>query len=636
MQVRHRSNFITVKTEGAILPPDLLERIHEGDRNLEGLQPEDYHLQAGERLNEAISRSWNRVLAAWHNFKAARPNVTQKDPGTSVTREKLLLPLFQELSYGRLLTAKAIELDGKTYPISHGWNNVPIHLLGFRIDLDTKTPGLAGAARTSPHSMVQELLNRSDDHLWAFLSNGNHLRVLRDNVSLVRQAYLEFDLNAMFEGEAYGDFALLWLLFHQSRVESARPEEFWLERWSRLAQEQGTRALDQLREGVENAITHLGQGLISHRANNELRVHLKSGHLTCQDYYRQLLRIIYRFIFLFVAEDRNLLFHPDADTMGKKRYQRYYSTVRLRRLAAGLRGGRHSDLYEGLKLVMHKLGEKGGCPELGLPALGSFLWSAEAVSDLAACQITNQDLLDAVRSLAFTVDAGMRRPVDYKNLGPEELGSVYEALLELQPELNTDAGTFKLKVVGGSERKTSGSFYTHTDLINQLLKTALDPVIEDALTGTHPETSLLNLKVCDPACGSGHFLIAAAHRIAKKLAYIRTGDAEPSPEESRSALRGVISHCIYGVDMNPMAVELCKVNLWLEAIDPGKPLSFLDHRIQCGNSLIGATPALIAGGIKNDAFHPIEGDEKEFHKNAQETEHGRAQRSGLSVSGVGG
>lgn len=125
-----------------------------------------------------------------------------------------------------------------------------------------------------------------------------------------------------------------------------------------------------------------------------------------------------------------------------------------------------------------------------------------------------------------------------------------------------------------------------------------------------PTAAILKLKVVDPACGSGHFLIAAAHRIAKRLASVRTGDDEPSPEATRTALRDVIGHCIYGVDVNPMAVELCKVNLWLEALDPGKPLSFLEHRIQLGNSLIGATPALLFDGIPHEAFDPAEGDDK--------------------------
>jgi len=126
------------------------------------------------------------------------------------------------------------------------------------------------------------------------------------------------------------------------------------------------------------------------------------------------------------------------------------------------------------------------------------------------------------------------------------------------------------------------------------------------------EQALLRLRVCDPACGSGHFLVSAAHRMAKRLAAIRTGDEEPAPEAYRTALRDVIGHCIYGVDINPMAVELCKVSLWMEAIEPGKPLSFLDHHIQCGNSLLGATPALLKKGIPDEAFKPITGDDREY------------------------
>lgn len=138
-------------------------------------------------------------------------------------------------------------------------------------------------------------------------------------------------------------------------------------------------------------------------------------------------------------------------------------------------------------------------------------------------------------------------------------------------------------------------------------------MVEDRLKGTRGEEAvqaILEMKVCDPACGSGHFLIAAAHRLARNLARARTGESEPSPEDYQHALRDVIGRCIYGVDVNPMAVELCKVSLWMEAIAPGRPLSFLDHHIQCGNSLLGTTPALLEQGIPDDAFKPIEGDVK--------------------------
>ncbi len=184
----------------------------------------------------------------------------------------------------------------------------------------------------------------------------------------------------------------------------------------------------------------------------------------------------------------------------------------------------------------------------------------------------------------------------------------------MQPVLNREAATFDLKVVSGSERKTTGSYYTPTSLIQMLLDSALQPVVEDRLKGKRSSEeraeTILELKVCDPACGSGHFLIAAAHRLARHLAAARTGDHEPSLRAVRTALRDVIGRCIYGVDINPMAAELCKVNLWLEAVEPGKPLSFLDHHIQVGNSLLGATPELIEQGIPDEAFTSIEGDDK--------------------------
>jgi hypothetical protein len=612
MAARTRDIFTTIHTEGAVLPPDLLQRIADGDGNLDGLRPEDYH-RSGEKLNEVINRAWNVLLGAWANFQGARANL-KDDLGTTITRERWLLPLFRELDYGRLSTTHTFEIDGKGYPISHARESVPIHLVSYQLDLDRRTPGVAGAAATSPHSLVQVYLNRSEDALWGFVSNGLRLRILRDNVSLTRQAYVEFDLEAMMNGEVYADFVMLWLLCHQSRVEGDRLAEFWLEKWMQTARQEGTRALEQLRDRVEEAITALGEGFLAHPHNATLRDKLRTGALSKDDYYRQLLRMVYRLLFLFVAEDRGLLLDPGADETARARYLDYYSTRRLRRLAERFRGTRHHDLYHGLRLVMQLLGAErnGEGRALGLPVLGSFLFSDAAVADLIACDISNSDLLAAIRALAYTEDRAVRalRPVDYKNLGPEELGSVYESLLELHPQINVDATAFALATASGNERKTTGSYYTPSSLIQALLDSALDPVLDEARRADDPAAAILALKVCDPACGSGHFLIAAAHRLAKALAAAITYEEEPAPDAIRTALRDVIGHCIYGVDINPMAVELCKVGLWMEALEPGKPLSFLDHRIQCGNSLLGTTPRLMADGIPDDAFQPIEGDDK--------------------------
>lgn len=607
--VRRSDAFTTIRTEGALLPPDLLSRIFDRDKDLEGLTPEGYHLPGTEKLPEAINRSWNRLVGAFEAYEAAIEALSESDPGTSPTREKWLLPLFSELGYGRLPATKAMDVGGKDYPISHSWQALPIHLVGARVDLDRRSEGVKGAARTSPHALVQELLNRSPSHTWGIVSNGEQLRVLRDNVSLTRQAFVEFDLRAMMQGEVFSDFALLWLMCHQSRFDAERPIEFLIERWKEAAHRRGTRALDRLRDGVQEAISSLGQGFLAHPHNHALRQALREETLSTQDYYRQLLRLCYRLIFLFVAEDRDLLFDPQAADEAKKRYVSYFSTQRLRDIASRRRGTKHADLYQVLRLICAKLGDDEGCPELALPALGSLLWRDEALLDLHDAELSNTHLLKAVRALAFTQEGKVLLPVDYRNMGSEELGSIYESLLELHPDI--PAGTeFVLKVATGSERKTTGSYYTPTSLISALLDSALDPVLAEAASGADPEEAILSLKVLDPACGSGHFLVAAAHRIAKRLSAHRTGDEEPGPQAYRTALRDVISRCVYGIDVNPMAVELCKISLWMEAVEPGKPLSFLEHRIVCGNSLLGTTPRLLAGGVPDAAFGALEGDDK--------------------------
>lgn len=615
--------FITVTTVGSLLPRDFLARLQVEQKGIEGISTQSYGLYKGEAFTEAVSRSWSRLRIAWDRFTkqvAENPG----EPATRVTRERWLQPLFQELGYHDMEVARGIAIGDKPYPISHIHGHTPIHLLGYDVDLGTRTKGRTGAATQSPHSLVQEFLNRSDKHLWGLVSNGHCLRLLRDNISLTRQAYVEFDLKSMMEGEIYHDFFLLWLLCHASRTEGERPEQCWLEKWTRAVEKDGTRALDHLRIGVENAIRHLGQGFL--RANNpelisKLRDDTRPDHLTTMDFYRQLLRTVYRLIFLFAAEDRNLLHAPGALEESRRIYRDHYSTGRIRELARMKRGSPHPDIWRQLNIVFRALGQPSGCEELGLPALGGFLWSSGSIPDLENSDIQNIDLLEAVRDLSQTRHDGILRKIDYLNMDSEELGSIYESLLELQPTINTHTAHFDLTVVPGHERKKTGSYYTPTCLITQLLDTALEPVISRTIKeaknrSTNQEDSeppeakaLLKLKICDPASGSGHFLVAAARRVAKHLAAQRTGEEEPAPEQQRTALRDVIAKCIYGVDINPMAVELCKISLWMEALEPGKPLSFLDHHIKQGNSLIGATPKLLEDGIPDEAFNPITGDD---------------------------
>lgn len=638
---RHIQDFQTIHSEGGLLPPDLLRRILEPNEKIPGTLPEDYGLPHGERINETITQSWNRLRRHWAEFREATAHLPGGDAGTGLTNDKWNLPVLRELGFGMLPTSPGPEINGRTYAITRFFGTTAIHMIGCGLSLDRRAAGVRGAALANPHGLVQEFLNRSEGHLWAIVSNGLCLRILRDNQALSRQSYLEFDLEAIFSGEVFSDFVLLWLMAHATRFaarEEGKPESCWLEEWTSLANEQGARALESLRGGVERALQVLGQGFVGHPRNSVLREALRSGNLTLADFHGQLLRVVYRLIFVFVTEDRSLdgisLLHPVDDSeegrVARERYAAHYSTARLRELASRIKGSRHGDLWQQFNLLVGALsGEKrfeAARKHLALPTLGSFLWSRESTSAINAtslteaegAELTNADLLDALRHLAFVRQNRILRPVDYKNLGAEELGGVYESLLTLTPQISGDGARFTFAEFAGNERKTSGSYYTPDCLVQCLLDSALDPVVEEAIkgkTGAEAEQALLKLKVCDPACGSGHFLVGAAHRLARYLARVRAlaqGESEPSPTLYHAALRDVIGHCLYGVDINPMAAELCKVSLWLEAIEPGKPLTFLDHHIQVGNSLLGTTPALLKLGIPDDAFKPIEGDDKEF------------------------
>ncbi len=314
---------------------------------------------------------------------------------------------------------------------------------------------------------------------------------------------------------------------------------------------------------------------------------------------------------LFVAEDRDLLHPETSDAEARSLYEQHFGSARLRRLAATRTGSRHSDLWEAHRLVTDALGGDGN-QQLGLPGLAASLYGPDATGLLRDAHLSNRYLLAAIRALSQIKDkqTGSLRPVDYRNLDSEELGGVYEGLLAYIPQYDPAARTFTLTAAPGSERKTSGAFYTGSVLIGLVLDDTLDPLIDTALRGPEPEKALLAITVCDPACGSGHFLVAAARRIAKALAGYRVGDTEPAPEHVRAALRDVVSRCIYGVDRNDLAIEIAKVALWLETLERGKPLAYLDAHLKVGEALLGATPALVRNNIPDAAFTPLYGDDK--------------------------
>src|SRR5204863_9143483 len=169
--------------------------------------------------------------------------------------------------------------------------------------------------------------------------------------------------------------------------------------------------------------------------------------------------------------------------------------ARLRELASRIKGSRHGDLWQQFNLLVGALsGEDrfaAARQQLALPILGSFLWAPASAAALNAPSLTggegtelaNADFLEALRHLAFTRQDKVLRPVDYKNLGSEELGGVYESLLALTPQISGDGARFTFAEFAGNERKTSGTYYTPDALVQCLLDSALDPVVEEAIKG---------------------------------------------------------------------------------------------------------------------------------------------------------
>ncbi|MHC5916246.1 MAG: Eco57I restriction-modification methylase domain-containing protein [Nostoc sp.] len=626
-----KTTLTAIQIEGNLLAPDMTAQMLEG--RIKGQLPEDFGFNKTDKLADEIATAWGDAKAYWAAFQRALARLDENNSATTITRELWTVPLLQSLGYEPVYTATAEVVEGQTYAISHraeaGENKPPIHIIGCRLEIDKRPP--SGTPRLSAHALVQEYLNKTE-HLWAIATNGFRWRLLRDSSLMTRLTYIEFDLEQILDGENFAEFGLFYRLFHRSRLPEGMDDadKCLLEYYHQEALQQGGRVREKLRDGVEKAIVQLGNGFIQHPQNERLRQKLGiipnyEAEVTIYEFYRQLLRLIYRLLFLMVAESRNLLLIGD-DLEKSRIYREYYSIECLRELAERPHWRREGfqDLWQGLWVTFLLFDENWRGEVLGLSPLNGDLFGSGTLSALDDCAIDNYDLLIALRQLSLYQDKGQLRRVNYEYLDVEELGSVYESLLDFHPQVILHQGIYEFALVFGSDRKTTGSYYTPPQLVQQLIKTALEPVIKEKLRSTQQklgnlennqelEKALLSLKVCDPACGSGHFLLAAARRIGKELAKVRTGEAEPGIEPLKLAIRDVIQNCIYGVDLNPLAVDLCKVALWIEGF-PGKlPLSFLDHRIKCGNSLVGVLDInCLSEGIPDEAYKPVTGDDKKL------------------------
>ncbi|HNT74636.1 MAG TPA: hypothetical protein PKH77_06430 [Anaerolineae bacterium] len=667
----------TITTSGGLLTAAFVEALREPGARQRGLAPEDFALPGGAApntpadLEAAIAAAWELLLERWDAVRADLPLLD-----VSQVRARWLLPLFKALDFDPVYLRSDTLVDENEalrFPLTHrGWEpgGPVLHMLPVSQDLDARAASGRGYKAKSPHDMLQVFLNVSRADTWAVLTNGMFLRLLRTYHHTFTKGYVQFDLEALFETRNYGDFRALYRMCHASRFEvrsrrfsavshgdespttNETSEDYPLEWFYQDALATGIKVGEDLRGQVRTAIEALGNGFLDgdliqlltgeRITNHELRMTGNASRIT-HDYYAEILHIVYRILFLLFAEQRGLLPNAGAPLAGL--YREQYSITALRGRAEGdlPQADPFSDLWEGLKVTFRMIGK--GAPELGVFGYDGMLFADGQTPLLGERALDNSALLRAIRALTLIERAGVLQRISYADLGVEELGAIYESLLDYTPRVtlapetvegtstslsasrDVPAHTFILDP-RGMARKTSGSYYTHPSLVNELIESALLPVMQAKVRSgrfsalTHgdkspttndyaaltpeqraaAEAALLSIKICDPAVGSGHFLVKANNVLGAELARVRTGDDYPTEAAVQAAKRDVLAHCIYAVDLNPMAVELCKVSLWINASVRDAPLNFLDHHIRCGNSLVGATPLLIEEGVPYEAF----------------------------------
>lgn len=609
-------SYSAILIQGNIISSEVLEKIRTEDIRFQTAK--DFKLPPNTSVRDEINMAWSLALSHWEAFKKKREKLTTGNTGVTETRRYWMLPFLGLLGY-ELSASSAEIINGKTYAISHRATNLdgfPVHIVGILQSLDKRVE--SSGPRLSPHALTQEYLN-NQEHLYGLITNGMFLRLLRDSTRLSRFSYLEFNLEQIMEEQLYAEFALLFRSIHATRMpqDTDTGKECVLEYYHEEAIAHGSRIRDKLSGAVETSIKEIATSFIQNPANDALRHSIANGTVSAREYYVYNLRLIYRLLFLMVIEERKLVFPEIRDRSLDSKRKIYYAHYSIQRITSLARkkvfvDPDKNDLWLSIQSCFSLFEESRYGQILGISPLGFGLFSPTALGILSGQTLTNQHVLNVIRHLtSFINEQGQWVRVNYADLDVEEFGSVYEGLLEYEPDISN--GTFIFKE--GSGRRDSGSHYTPEELVKPLIQHSLDYQIQERLNSSDPETNLLSLKVCDVACGSGHILLSAARRIGLELARLRSGEDHPAPSIVRHAVGDTIRNCIYGVDKNPLAVELCKVAMWLEAHEPGQPLNFLDHHIKCGDAIVGLSHRDELGkGIPNEAFNSLPEDDKKVAK----------------------
>lgn len=431
----------------------------------------------------------------------------------------------------------------------------------------------------------------ADGASWCLCVNGAEARLLDARRSYARR-FAQFDLACVADDDRA--FLVFWTLLRSaSFAATSLPVPGRLPLLDRviLASDRSTLGVCRsLQDGVLGALAQLLGGFIrgtrSRRAPSPPDLAAVHG---------QALTVIYRVLFLLFAESRRLV--PTWHAV----YRESYSVESL--VAAAERQQRADGLWESLQAISRL--SHAGCHagDLRVTPFNGRLFSPVATPIAERASVDDEVARQVVLSLATTPRPGGRARIVYRDLDVEQLGAVYESVLDYSPVVTSAGPDPRARgsgparplrpcvelAPGSSLRKATASFYTPRALTTYLVRRTLGPLVADAT----PE-QILSLRVLDPATGSGAFLVAACRFLAAEYAsaLVRTGrclSSDIDDHDRRAFRRAVAQRCLYGVDSNPMAVQLARLSLWLATLSPDRPLTFLDHRLLAGDSLVGAS-----------------------------------------------
>jgi hypothetical protein len=414
---------------------------------------------------------------------------------------------------------------------------------------------------------------------WGILTNGRLWRLYHRSSSYKLDHYYEVDLPELLTSENVSAFLYFYAFFHRSAFEDhPLSVRAILEQSTVYARSIG----DSLKTQVYEALRHLAQGFLDHPNNG-----LETDPKTLREIYDNSLIVLYRLLFVLYAEARDLLPVRESDM-----YRDTYSLYAIKHDAAQGRAllPTSATLWPRLNELFRIL--NGGSPPLSVATFNGGLFDPERHPFLEHHTVGDSHLQEAVDRLT-RVNGQF---VDYRDLAERHLGTIYEGLLEYHLEaLDEPEEGWTLALLNDKgERKATGSYYTPDYIVKYIVDQTVTPVLLNAVEGAESDEervqAVLGLNVLDPAMGSGHFLVEAVEHIARFLVELGIAPVELDADgEAELAYwkRRVAQSCVYGVDLNPLAVDLAKLSLWLATVARDRPLSFLDHHLRTGNSLVG-------------------------------------------------